>query len=748
MKKTFRFFLAFLCLMSFSRYSFAVDENWDIIDKSMAAWNQDGGSDNNNAWKVTKSYITATQKEGYVNIQRLSGADGYITPTGFPTINKSNPYTIEIKAKVNATGKTDTQTIFESNQIGITIGGKMIKLYLKHGDENNGYISYTQAYQHDDDEKFILNTSDWHVYRIVYFPANFTCDVYVDDSEYPLIKGLKTHYNGTKNEILIGADKDRYSNMDIEYVKFGMGNFALKTQITSLGVSSDSHVAGNARTITATVNTDMVTDGQKIFLGLYDESDTEVISPTELTVSGNTVVTQFSIPAPLPIGKYSLKAFAADNKIGDVNVKPVSMDYYIVDESPIALKIFPQIKTEDFAFVIKMDDYIYQPPTKEFIFPCIVDTRKYIGSDGKFLNGEEPLDRYYWFQAPHDDPGGIFLNTAPTLDGPWTERNVILSNEWAKAQGINTSHISSSHVMWNTVYNKYFIYFHGNNDRSHYATSDDMINWTYGAQIVQYDDFSFSAREASYARVFEYEVPGYNNKYVLFLMINENNSRTIYWAHSTDGKTWKGVRKPLISPKLAYKKIPGTNTKPSYQENVSGPFFMKVDGRYFVFFHSTAGNISVVEIGEKFDMEVHWGEYLKKSEVIIDENESGELQAVTRVASPFFIQNDEGAWYLFIESGHRLGSNTAYSKGEATIVSIKDTENDKKGLYNIYKSGEELILNNITSDKGTFQLYDSTGRLVQNGTMNPGENKLKANKGLYIVKVSLNNEISTVKTLK
>lgn len=746
MKQTIRLFLFFIFLANYS-YSYAADEVWDVLDKSMSAWNQDGATDNAKAWKVSKTYLTATQASGYVNIAKTSGADGFLIPSSYPSTDKSESYTFDLKAKVNATGKVDTESVFEANQIAISIGGKKIRVYLKYGDADNGYLCYTPAATHDDDEKYVMNTSEWHVYRFVYNPADFTYDIYVDSWEKPIAKGIKTHYDGTKNAVTIGADKDQYCNMDIEYVKFGKGNFALKTQLRNLEVSSDSHVVGNSRSITATVNTDLVADGQKISLALYNTSGAEAVSPIDMTVSGNKASAQFSIPSSLSKGKYVLKAFVENGKIGAQSVDSVAKDYFIVDKSPITSKILPQVKTENFEFVIKMEDYTFQPPTKEFIFPSIIDSKEHIGIDGKFLDGGEPLGRYYWFHAPHDDPGGIYLYTSNSLDGPWTEQNMILSNDWAKAQGINTSHISSSHVLWNSVANKYFMYFHGNNDRTHYATSDNMKDWTYGAQVVQYDDFSFSSREASYARVFEHEVPGYNNKFVMFLMINENNYRTIYWAHSLDGIKWKAVREPLVSPRLGYKKIPGTDTRPTYQNNVSGPNFMEVDGRCFVFFHSTAGNISVVEIGKGFDMEVHWGEYLKKSEVVISEDENGALQAVSRVASPFFIKDDEGAWHLFIEAGHRLGANTAHTKGEAQGTNLQETRNSED-VFNISYTDEGFVLHNKTEKTGSFYLVDLTGKPIKKGILATGENAINIDKGVYITSISIGDTVASVKIMK
>lgn len=733
-KKIILFLISAMCCFN---TLFAYNESWNIIDKSMNAWDQNEGTIQNEAWKLTKNYLTATQKEGYVNLKKTSTVLAYLTSTTAPAIVKTETYTIDVKARINPTDIADTETAFEANQIAVCIGGKLMKIYLKYGDKNSGYIFDTPLALHKNSKKYILNTSQWHVYRFVYNPSNYTCDVYVDNWDEPVISALKTHYDGTKNYVYLGADQNHYCNMDIEYVKLGTGNFALKTQIRNVEVSSDSHVVGNARTITTTINTDLVEDGQKIFVALYDEDNNEKTIPVEITIENNKATTQFTIPASLDLGKYKIKAFVTDNKIGERIVRAKTKDYCIVGKSPLTSNIFPIV--EPVGFIIDIEDYEYKSPTNEYVFPIIVDTKKHVNAEGNFSDGTKATDRYYWYHTPHDPPAGMYLYTGPTLDGPWSEQGLVLTNEWAN-QYINTNHISSCHIIWNDIYDKYFMYFHGDNNRTNYATSDNLIDWTYGDKVVQYDDFTFSSREASYAKVFEYEVPGYNNKYVMMLMINENDARTIYWAHSTNGIEWEGVREPLVTPKTTYKKVPGTDTKPSYSNNVSAPFFMIADGRYFVFFHSSAGNISVVEIGEKFDMEIHWGTYMRSTDAVIVDDGNGNMTSVSRVASPFFIQDDLGAWYLFFEAGHRLGANTAYAKGEpSTITHIE--EKSKSDLITIYKEKNNTILKNSTLKSGSYRLYNLLGDLLSTGIIYPGNNAIKSQGGINIIQVNINDEI-------
>jgi hypothetical protein len=449
------------------------------------------------------------------------------------------------------------------------------------------------------------------------------------------------------------------------------GNLDSKPKITSVSVSSDSHVAGHERTVSVTVNTLLIDNGQKLLLSLIDESGTEVVSPVEITVTSNQTTSNFTIPASLSIGKYALKAAVPGGAIDDIAVDPKNIQYVVTDVSPLDAKMFPQVKPAGWA-VADIDDYQYKNTSNEFIFPSVVDTKAYT-VDGKFLNGQEPLARYYLFYTPHENPGGMYLATSNALDGPWTERGTVIDLDWAQAVPdniVNTaSHISACQVIWNDIQNKFFMYFHGPNTTSHYAVSDNLMDWAFGGSIVNCKQFSPVGAEASYAKVFEHEIPDLGNKYVLLLMNQEGQIRRIYWAHSTDGVNWTAVRKPLVSPDLEYKKIPGTDTKPDYAGsfgtqygNVAAPYLIERNGRYFVLCHGSSGNMFAVEVGESLDMEIHWGVYIHAADVIIDEDGSGNKVAVPRIASPQFIRDDNGRWYMFFEAGSRLGSNIAYAK--------------------------------------------------------------------------------------
>ncbi len=417
-------------------------------------------------------------------------------------------------------------------------------------------------------------------------------------------------------------------------------------------------------------------------------------------------------------------------------------------------------------FIRDINDYIYTAPgasKTEFIFPSIVDSKKYT-VDGKFKNGKAPINRYYLYYAPHDNPGGIYLSTAPTLDGPWTEYpgtegmtpGTVMDFDWAAKQSDIVKngaekHISACQVVWNEVQDKYIMYFHGPNSATHYAVSDDLVNWTFGETILLAHEFSPIGAEASYAKAFKHKIPGLDNEYVLLLMNQENQIRKIYWAHSKDGINWTPVTKPLVSPDLNYKKIPGTDIKPNYDgggtgaygNNVSGPFLMEKNGRYFVFVHGCTDHLLVTEVGEAFDMEIHWGEYLYSTDAMFTVN--GTTQA-TRIAAPDFIQDDNGKWYMFFEAGGRLGANIGYAteSGESFIQKPADTE-PVSISGSLLNAGQALTV--TTKDNASLSevsLYSLEGTAVCRKTVSGNEFTFNVPTvaGLYVLNVKSDNNVS------
>lgn len=766
--RKYQLFITLLCFCCLSQA-----QTWDIMDKAMTAWDVDGDAPTNKKWSFStnKSLSGFTQQdvvaqnEGYVNIAKMpTGFEGkyaFIVSSAM-TLQKNKAYTVEFKVRVNPIDKATypdeaiptsnaTNGGHEANQLSIRMNGKIIPIYLwAQTAESEGFVSHSSALKPGESEKYRLNTSEWHVYRLLISQDNTTFDVYVDNHPMPIFAGVPTTNKSGTNIFRLGAETYHRCNLDVEYVKMATGDYCTLPQIRAVSLSSDSHVVGHERTISVDIEAAALEYGEEIVATLIDGEGRSVIDPVKAIVRSNKArIENLVLPADLPLGIYQLKVGGVD---AESPVMPKSADYYIVAESPIGTKLLPQV--EPVGFTIDIDDYQYKAPSNEYIFPSVVDTKKHT-ADGKFSDGKAPLDRYYLFYTPHENPGGMYLATAPTLDGPWTERNTVIDLDWARAvQGsvVNTAtHISSCQVVWNDVYNKYFMYFHGPNTTTHYATSDNLVDWTFGKSILNAQDFGSKGDEASYAKVFEHAVPGLDNKYIIMLMICENGMRWIYWGHSKDGIDWTCIQKPLISPNLEYKKIPGTDTKPSYSggmgSNVSGPWFMESNGRYFVFFHGSSGNICVAEVGKSLDMEVHWGEYLKAENVIIDKDEQGNPVALPRVASPFFIQDDDEKWYLFFEAGTRLGANIAYAKDPSIGTGVKkEPAQADVSLYPTVLQKNEPMTVTISEDVVTansrIEIVNMSGYKVSQTKITGIKTVIPApsSAGVYALQVVSNNE--------
>ncbi|MDR1809780.1 MAG: T9SS type A sorting domain-containing protein [Prevotella sp.] len=742
---------------------------WDILYRNFAvrAWNAYPSWALVKAASVSSGFVT--QQTGYVNINKLqaAGSDSYgflTSPSPTITIPSNTAYTYEIKARVHAIDKDDYPDVpkpgqgiaggYESNFIALLMNDKYMSINLTYGGENAGYIDSQTTRQ-------ILNTSEWHVYRLVFNADNTKYDIYVDGTlffeDVPLV-------NKAENvNVKIGGESWQRCNMDIEYIGIGTGDLASGNmpKITSAALSSDSHIANNERTVQVTVKTSLINDGEILRASLVNESGTSVAT-ADIVVNSNEGAVNLVIPSTVPLGKYTITVAAPSGEINGQTLRPKSMQYVVVDVSPIDTKMLPQVKTV--GYVTDMADYIYIAPSGEFIFPSIVDTKKSV-IDGKFQNGETPIDRYYLYYAPHENPGGIFLSTAPTLDGPWTQYagstgmtvGTVIDYAWAATQSDIVKngaekHISACQVVWNEVQGKYIMYFHGPNTTTHYATSDNLVDWTFGASILLSHQFSPIGEEASYAKAFKHEIPGLDNQYVLLLMNQESQIRRIYWAHSKDGINWTPVPKALVSPDLNYKKVPGTDRKPNfdggrggaYGNNVSGPFLMVINGRYFVICHDSADNLHVVEVGESFDMEVHWGEYMNKNDVILN-------NTPTRPAAVDFIQDDNGKWYMFFEAGERLGANIAYAKEEGTNGISSSVLPVSKGI-SIYpttvKGGEKLTVSAENADELSVEIIDVSGSRLFTTKIKGASGSVQTPiaPGLYFVKVIANENL--VKTSK
>jgi hypothetical protein len=296
---------------------------------------------------------------------------------------------------------------------------------------------------------------------------------------------------------------------------------------------------------------------------------------------------------------------------------------------------FPEFSYVGTAF--DKSDLAYNP-TDEFIFPSVIRAADYFA---------EPLGTYYMYYAPHERPGGIALAYADSIDGPWTEYdgNPLITNSWPPHYG-TVSHISSPHAVWVEGEQRLFLYFHGENTITRYATSVDGIHFEYGGTAVQRDETT--GRETSYARVFEQSVPRLGNRYLMLFMDNPANAlpgqngpvaRRIRWAVSDDARSWTIQPDPIVTPR-------GIE-----EPNASGPHFLRWEGRNLVIFHASDGNMHAVDVGENFDQEIHLG---------MVHDSMAEAPDLGRSAAPTFYFDGRTA-HMYYESGGRLTATIGHA---------------------------------------------------------------------------------------
>ncbi|WP_022919045.1 DUF1349 domain-containing protein [Ruania albidiflava] len=289
--------------------------------------------------------------------------------------------------------------------------------------------------------------------------------------------------------------------------------------------------------------------------------------------------------------------------------------------------------------VITIKDEMIYNPTDEFIFPSIFHAGAYF---------EDPLGEWYLYYAPHDNPGGISLMYADSLEGPWTEyaENPLITNEWDPYYAV--PHVSSPDAIWNTEADRMFLYFHGSNAQTRWAETDDGITFDYGGIAVDNAMGGPEVTETSYARVFEHPDPDSGYAYAMFYMGNERDDiRRIRLAESVDGRTWQ------VDPD--YVVAPGDEEG----KNVSGGDLWEWNDQLYVIYHASSGNVyartidaSLREVGE---------------EPILLHSASGLGDDVGRIAAPEIV-TDHGEMYMFYESGDRLGATIAWAKEGADVI--------------------------------------------------------------------------------
>ncbi len=196
----------------------------------------------------------------------------------------------------------------------------------------------------------------------------------------------------------------------------------------------------------------------------------------------------------------------------------------------------------DFEFQGIVLDYenLKYNPCNDIIFPSIFNARDKLAA----AVGAEWL-MYY---APHNNPGGICLAVSDSIQGPWREfcSNPLISNEWSPYYSV--SHVSSPHAVWNPDENLLFLYFHGENETTHFAVSEDGVHFKYGGIAVDTRMYE-NLKNTFYARVFRcnnFQMP---YQWRMFFMGYQSGIKkaSIYMAKSVDGRSWVPTTEPLLT---------------------------------------------------------------------------------------------------------------------------------------------------------------------------------------------------------
>lgn len=333
--RKFNFLLAFILLYCNSIFS----QSWDILDKSMANYNQDGGTTTTRVWEVFQGGSAGsviTRQSTYVNFTKTNTGSSarwaWVRPSNALTnLTPRTAYSVEIKARVNRIDKTsfpDTNSYFEANQIALRLGSKSIAapIFLKYGDgTTNGLISTSAS----GSNAYILNTSTWQIYRLVFNADHASYDVFIEGIEDPIFENVGVATTGDQNGIYFGAESYHRCNIDVEYVKMGTGDLFSKSKIVSVILNSSSQVENTETTITATATTVLIDDGETILFSLIDEDENIIVDEVAAVVSQDKAEAELIIPATVGIGKYFVQASVLNGKIGDYPVNPKKAEYLV-----------------------------------------------------------------------------------------------------------------------------------------------------------------------------------------------------------------------------------------------------------------------------------------------------------------------------------------------------------------------------------------------------------------------------------
>ena len=283
-------------------------------------------------------------------------------------------------------------------------------------------------------------------------------------------------------------------------------------------------------------------------------------------------------------------------------------------------------------------------PCNDVIFPSVVR------AEGCLRDAPANWLMYY---SPHNAPGGICLAAADRLDGQWREfgDSPLIGCDWPPHHSV--SHVSSPHAVYNAEEERLFLYYHGENSTTRYATSQDGVHFEYGGICVTQEMYP-DTTGAFYARVFPTPEGDPARRWVMFLMghIMANDEAAIFAAWSPDGRSWATVPEPLV--------------RAGRGNSVCAPWLARIGDRDILLCHAdrpmgAGGNrfdphtdIVAYEMTAELS-HAEWIGPLLTREAISPDN--------ARASDPCLVEHD-GRFWLFHTIGRRLNQRIAVSTAD------------------------------------------------------------------------------------
>ena len=296
------------------------------------------------------------------------------------------------------------------------------------------------------------------------------------------------------------------------------------------------------------------------------------------------------------------------------------------------------------AIILAHSELAYNP-CNDLIFPCVINAQEYFS---------HPLGKYYVYYAPHNAPGGICLAYASSLRGPWIEygKNPLIVNQWLPHHDVE--HVSSPYAVFIPEECRLFLYYHGDNETTHYAISEDGKTFTYGGVAIDWNMLPGSDVTA-YARVFPHTPPGGSFRYVMLFMslaYTPGSWDTFAWhglyrAWSNDARIWHVDKDPMVS----HRDLDET------EYFVCSPWLLSWHGKRYVVFHKDwrDGEAPGGVYSDLYAIEVDAAlKPIGPQRLFCSRQLFGE--GSIRIADPCLLYEDD-TLYLFASIGPRLNQN-------------------------------------------------------------------------------------------